>query len=83
MQTPLFKENIRPNNSNLHDRNFVVTMITPVAIKTIGYKYYIVYTCIGAFVPITVYFLYPEVSFCDLLSNVSHLLMIFRLWDVL
>ncbi|CAI7590907.1 unnamed protein product [Penicillium glandicola] len=40
--------------------NFVVTMITPVAIKTIGYKYYIVYACIGAFVPITVYFLYPE-----------------------
>ncbi|CAG8294589.1 unnamed protein product [Penicillium salamii] len=40
--------------------NFVVTMITPVAIKTIGFKYYIVYTCIGAFVPITVYFLYPE-----------------------
>lgn len=37
-------------------------MITPVAIKTIGYKYYIVYTCIGAFVPIVVYFLYPEVS---------------------
>ena len=42
-------------------------MITPVAIKTIGYKYYIVYTCIGAFVPITVYFLYPEVSFRGLL----------------
>ncbi|CAG8103286.1 unnamed protein product [Penicillium olsonii] len=40
--------------------NFVVTMITPVAIKTIGYKYYIVYTCIGAFIPFTVYFLYPE-----------------------
>ncbi|CAG8038969.1 unnamed protein product [Penicillium salamii] len=41
--------------------NFVVTMITPVAIRTIGFKYYIVYTCIGAFIPITVYFLYPEV----------------------
>lgn len=58
-------------------------MITPVAIKTIGYKYYIVYTCIGAFVPITVYFLYPEVSFRDLLSLMSRLLIILRLWDVL
>lgn len=61
----------------------MVTMITPVAIKTIGYKYYIVYTCIGAFVPITVYFLYPEVSFRDLLSLMSRLLIILRLWDVL
>ncbi|KAJ5092843.1 hypothetical protein N7456_008704 [Penicillium angulare] len=40
--------------------NFVVTMITPVAIDTIGYQYYIVFTCIAACVPITVYFLYPE-----------------------
>lgn len=56
---------------NIHHRNFVVTMITPVAIKTIGYKYYIVYTCIGAFVPITVYFLYPEVSSPDLGSSFS------------
>lgn len=83
MHTPLFKGNIRPNNSNIHDRNFVVTMITPVAIKTIGYKYYIVYTCIGAFVPITVYFLYPEVSFRGSLSLMSSLLIILRLWDVL
>lgn len=55
-------------------------MITPVAIKTIGYKYYIVYTCIGAFVPITVYFLYPEVSSPDLGSH-FFLLMTSRLWD--
>ncbi|KAL3466994.1 putative sugar transporter [Aspergillus heterothallicus] len=40
--------------------NFVVTMITPVAIDTIGYKYYIVYTCIGACIPLSIYFLYPE-----------------------
>jgi len=58
-------------------------MITPVAIKTIGYKYYIVYTCIGAFIPITVYFLYPEVSFLNLQSPSSHLLIILRRWDVL
>lgn len=42
-------------------RNFVVTMITPVAIESIGYKYYIVYTCIGFCIPLSIYFLYPEV----------------------
>ncbi|KAF9884991.1 hypothetical protein FE257_000814 [Aspergillus nanangensis] len=40
--------------------NFVVTMITPVAINTIGYRYYIVYAIIGACIPLSVYFLYPE-----------------------
>jgi hypothetical protein len=38
-----------------------VTMITPVAIQDIGYRYYIVYTCIGACIPLSIYFLYPEV----------------------
>jgi MFS family permease len=37
--------------------NFAVAMITPVAINNIGYKYYIVYACIGACIPVTVYFL--------------------------
>lgn len=37
-------------------------MITPVAISTIGYQYYIVYTVIGFCIPVSVYFLYPEVS---------------------
>lgn len=40
--------------------NFVVVMITPVALNTIGYKYYVVYTIISAFIPITVYLFYPE-----------------------
>ncbi|KAH0282186.1 putative sugar transporter, partial [Aureobasidium sp. EXF-3399] len=40
--------------------NFAVAMITPVAINDIGYRYYIVYACIGACIPVTVYFLYPE-----------------------
>ena len=35
-------------------------MITPVAINNIGYQYYIVYAVIGACIPISVYFLYPE-----------------------
>lgn len=43
-------------------RNFVVTMITPVAISSIGYRYYIVYACIGFCIPLVVYVLYPEVS---------------------
>lgn len=36
-------------------------MITPVAISTIGYQYYIVFTIIGFCIPVSVYFLYPEV----------------------
>lgn len=36
-------------------------MITPVAISTIGYKYYVVFTIIGFCIPVSVYFLYPEV----------------------
>lgn len=35
-------------------------MITPVAISSIGYQYYIVYACIGACVPILVYLYFPE-----------------------
>ena len=40
--------------------NFVVVMITPVALNTIGYKYYIVYAVISACIPVSVYFFYPE-----------------------
>ena len=40
--------------------NLVVTLITPVAISSIGYKYYILYTCIGLCIPVTVFFFYPE-----------------------
>lgn len=35
-------------------------MITPVAIESIGYKYYILYAILGACIPMLVYFLYPE-----------------------
>lgn len=38
----------------------MVTMVTPVAISSIGYRYYLVYTCIGICVPFLVYFYYPE-----------------------
>ncbi|KAJ4423149.1 hypothetical protein N0V82_002143 [Gnomoniopsis sp. IMI 355080] len=40
--------------------NFVVVMVTPVAIETIGGKFYIVFACIGACIPLTVYFFFPE-----------------------
>lgn len=41
-------------------RNFVVVMVTPVALDTIGWQYYIVYAVIAACIPISVIFLYPE-----------------------
>ncbi|KAI0182095.1 general substrate transporter [Hypoxylon sp. FL1284] len=40
--------------------NFVVVMVTPIAISNIGWQYYIVFAVIAACVPVSVYFLYPE-----------------------
>ncbi|KAJ5648578.1 hypothetical protein N7490_004950 [Penicillium lividum] len=40
--------------------NFVVVMVTPVALDTIGYQYYIMYAILSACIPILVYFFYPE-----------------------
>lgn len=40
--------------------NFIVVMITPVALNTIGWKYYIVYAAVSACIPVTVYLFYPE-----------------------
>lgn len=40
--------------------NFVVVMITPVAVNTIGYRYFIVYAVISASIIPLVYFFYPE-----------------------
>ncbi|KAK6369903.1 hypothetical protein LTS17_009353 [Exophiala oligosperma] len=41
---------------------FVCTQFTPVAIKNIGYRFYIIFACFNlAFIPI-VYFLYPETA---------------------
>ncbi|PWY81753.1 sugar transporter [Aspergillus sclerotioniger CBS 115572] len=40
--------------------NFVVTMITPLALSTIGWKFYIVFASISACVPLVVHFLFPE-----------------------
>ncbi|KAF2208637.1 hypothetical protein CERZMDRAFT_114384 [Cercospora zeae-maydis SCOH1-5] len=41
-------------------QNFAVLMITPVAIESIGYRYYILYAVLGACIPLMVFFLYPE-----------------------
>ncbi|PLB37774.1 general substrate transporter [Aspergillus candidus] len=40
--------------------NFVVQMITPVALASIGYQYYIVYTLIAFCFPIIAFLFYPE-----------------------
>ena len=40
--------------------NFVVTMITPLALSTIGWKFYNVFASISACVPLVVHFLFPE-----------------------
>ncbi|PIG82390.1 hexose carrier protein [Aspergillus arachidicola] len=40
--------------------NFVVVMITPVALDTIGYQYYIMYAVISGCIPFVVYVFYPE-----------------------
>ncbi len=39
---------------------FVVAMITPVAIASIGWRYYIVYAVVGAIVVPSIFFFYPE-----------------------
>ncbi|PYI09512.1 aconitase [Aspergillus sclerotiicarbonarius CBS 121057] len=40
--------------------NLVVVLVTPVAIDTIGFWYYVIYAGISSTIPITVYLLYPE-----------------------
>jgi MFS family permease len=40
--------------------NFVVNMVTPVAIETIGWKYYLVFLIISALVVPVVFVFYPE-----------------------
>ena len=35
-------------------------MVTPVALDSIGWQYYIVYAVIAACVPVSVYFFFPE-----------------------
>lgn len=54
--------------------NFVVVMVTPVAIETIGWQFYIVFAVIAACVPVSVYFLFPE----TMGRNLEEIDMVFR-----
>lgn len=49
-------------------------MVTPVALNTIGWQYYIVYAVISACIPVSVYFLYPE----TMGRNLEEIDMLFR-----
>jgi hypothetical protein len=44
----------------------MVVMITPVAFESIGYKTYIIFAAINAFIVPVVYFFYPETAYRSL-----------------
>lgn len=46
--------------------NFLVVMITPIAFNNIGYKTYIIFAVINAFMVPCVYFFYPETAYRSL-----------------
>ncbi|RDW62717.1 MFS general substrate transporter-13 [Coleophoma crateriformis] len=46
--------------------NFMVVMITPVSFTSIGYKTYIIFAVINAFIVPVVYFFYPETAYRSL-----------------
>jgi hypothetical protein len=49
--------------------NFMVVMITPVSFSSIGYKTYIIFPVINAFIFPVVYFFYPETAYRSLEEN--------------
>ncbi|KAI1149890.1 general substrate transporter [Nemania diffusa] len=46
--------------------NFIVVIVTPIAFNSIGYKTYIVFAVINAFIVPSVYFFYPETAYRSL-----------------
>ncbi|KAF9629165.1 putative sugar transporter stl1 protein [Lasiodiplodia theobromae] len=54
--------------------NFVVVMVTPIALNTMGWKYYFVYAAVAFCIPISVYFLFPE----TMGRNLEEIDMMFR-----
>ncbi|GAP83939.1 putative sugar transporter stl1 [Rosellinia necatrix] len=46
--------------------NFIVVIITPIAFNSIGYKTYIIFAVINAFIVPSVYFFYPETAYRSL-----------------
>ncbi|KAK7728990.1 hypothetical protein SLS57_002222 [Botryosphaeria dothidea] len=57
--TLLLLQEFVTNHTHLN-RNFLVIMVTPVALDSIGWKYYLVYACVAFCIPVSVYFLFPE-----------------------
>lgn len=49
-------------------------MVTPIALNTIGWKYYLVYAAVAFCIPISVYFLFPE----TMGRNLEEIDMMFR-----
>jgi len=54
--------------------NFMVVMVTPVAFASIGYKTYVVFAVINAFMVPSVYFFFPETAYRSLeeLDEIFH-----------
>jgi hypothetical protein len=54
--------------------NFLVVMVNPVAFNSIGYKTYIIFAVINAFIVPCVYFCYPETAYRSLeeMDNIFH-----------
>lgn len=48
------------STANHWPSDFVVVMVTPVALDTIGYGYHIMYVVLSACIPVLVYFFTPE-----------------------
>ncbi|KAI9742858.1 MAG: hypothetical protein M1818_003587 [Claussenomyces sp. TS43310] len=46
--------------------NFMVVMVTPVSFTSIGYKTYVIFAVINAFIVPVVYFFYPETAYRSL-----------------
>lgn len=40
--------------------SFIITMVSPVALSDIGWKYYIVFACVNACVPLIILLFFPE-----------------------
>ncbi|KAJ9355811.1 hypothetical protein DTO027B9_3965 [Paecilomyces variotii] len=62
--------------------NFMVVMITPVAFSSIGYRTYIIFAVINAFIFPVVYFFYPETAYRSLeeMDNIFHKTT--SIWDL-
>lgn len=51
--------------------NFVVVLVTPVALNTISWRYYVIYTVLSGCIPIMVYIFFPETKNRNL-ESINH-----------